>query len=70
MGVMWLLGVEQSSVLLMLLVAALGLTFWETREQGYELKVTIWWLSLVAMGHVPAYIAVRGWVAWQKRSAR
>jgi hypothetical protein len=70
MGVMWLLGVEQSSVLLMLLVAALGLTFWETREQGYELKVTIWWLSLVAMTHVLGYIGLRGWVAGRKRGDR
>jgi len=48
----------------------LGLTFWEAREQGYDRRLTVWWLSVVAMAHVPAYIVLRGWVAWQKRSAR
>lgn len=54
----------------MLLLGALGLTFWETREQGYDRRLTLWWLSVVGMAHVPAYLALRGWVAWQKRSAR
>ncbi len=67
MGVMWLLELQGNRLFLVLLVVALGLTFWEAREQGYDRRLTLWWLSVVGMAHVPAYLALRGWVAWQRR---
>ena len=69
MGIMWLLGLHQHPVPLLILVAALGMTLWEAWEQGYDRRLTLWWLSVVGMAHVPAYLALRGWVVWQKRSA-
>jgi hypothetical protein len=68
MGVMWLLELQGNLLFLVLLVVALGLTFWEAREQGYDRRLTLWWLSVVGMAHVPAYLALRGWVAWQQRA--
>ena len=70
MGILWLLDLHTKVLYFVLLLMTLGLTFWETREQGYDRRLTLWWLSVVAMAHVPAYIVLRGWVAWQKRSAR
>ena len=34
MGILWLMGAQQSAVLF--LVAALGLTSWEARQQDFE----------------------------------
>ena len=70
MGILWLLDLHTKMLYFVLLLMTLGLTFWEAREQGYDRRLTLWWLAVVAMAHVPAYIALRGWVAWQKRSAR
>ena len=70
MGILWLLDLHRSLLYFVLLLLALVLTFWEAREQGYERRLTLWWLSVVAMAHVPAYIALRGWVAWQSRGTR
>ena len=70
MGILWLLGLHEEGLYFVLLLGALGLTFWEAREQGYDRRLTMWWLSVVGMAHVPAYLALRGWVAWQQRSAR
>jgi len=68
MGIMWLLDLHRSLLYFVLLLVTLGLTFWEAREQSYDRRLTLWWLSVVGMLHVPAYLALRGWVAWQKRS--
>lgn len=62
---MWLLdritdsGISDSLVLWLLLAGAVGLTFWECRERGYRLKVTLWWVSFVAITHVAGYIVLR-----------
>lgn len=55
-------GAGQSTVLWILLAAAVGLTFWECRERGYRLKVLLWWVSFVAISHVPGYIILRFFV--------
>ena len=34
MGILWLMGAQQSAVLF--LVAALGLTWWEARQQDFD----------------------------------
>ena len=70
MGILWLLDLHTNVVYFVLLLGALGLTFWEAREQGYDRQLTLWWLSVVGMAHVPAYLALRVWVAWQKRTGR
>ena len=70
MGILWLLDLETKLLYFMLLLGVLGLTFWEVREQGYDRRLTLWWLSVVAMAHIPAYLALRGWVAIQKRRTR
>ena len=54
-------GAGQSTVLWVLLVAAVGLTFWECRERGYRLKALLWWVSFVAITpragvHNPAFL--------------
>ena len=65
MGLMWLLdritdsGISDSLMLWLLLAGAVGLTFWECRERGYRLKVTLWWVSFVAITHVVGYIVLR-----------
>ena len=52
----------QSTVLWILLAAAVGLTFWECRERGYRARVLLWWMSFVAIVHVPGYIILRFFV--------
>tara|TARA_Y100000590_G_scaffold380752_1_gene449294 strand:+ start:954 stop:1178 length:225 start_codon:yes stop_codon:yes gene_type:complete len=62
-GVLWLIGAHRSGFLFLLLLAALGLTFWEARHQGYDRRLTLWWLSVVGMTHVLGFLALRIWVA-------
>ena len=60
MGLMILAGdARYNSVLWLFLVAALLLTLWECRERGYRLKITLWWVSFVAITHVVGYIVLR-----------
>ena len=63
MGVLWLIGAHRSGFLFLLLLAALGLTFWEARQQGFDRRLTLWWVSVVGMTHVLGYLALRIWVA-------
>lgn len=58
----WLSGgdaIRQSLVLWILLVAAAGLAVWECRERGYRTTVMLWWVSVVAITHVPGYMVLR-----------
>lgn len=59
MGLMLLFGAQRSVVLWLLLLAALALTMWETRDLGLNLKSTVWWLMLVVLIHVVGYLALR-----------
>ena len=61
MGLMILLGDDaaESIMLWVFLVAAVLLTLWECRERGYRLKVTLWWVSFVAITHVVGYVVLR-----------
>lgn len=52
-------GARQSLVLWILLVAVVGLTFWECRERGYRLKILVWWMTFVAITHVVGYMILR-----------
>ena len=46
-------------MLWVLLALAVGLTFWECRSRGYRTTVTLWWMSLTAITHVPGYLVLR-----------
>lgn len=61
MGLMILLGDDapESVMLWLFLAAAVLLTLWECRERGYRLKVTLWWISFVAITHVIGYVVLR-----------
>ena len=61
---------EQSSVLFLLLVAALGLTWWEARQQDFDRRLAFWWISVVGMTHVLGYLALRLWVVYRERQDR
>jgi len=66
-GILWLLGAHRSAVLFVLLLAALGLTVWEARQQKLDRRTTLWWASVVGMTHVLGYLARRAWVANRER---
>ena len=55
-------GARNNIVLWVMLVAAVGLTFWECRERGYRGVVVLWWMSLVFITHVLGYIVLRFFV--------
>lgn len=59
MGLMILFGAQRSVVLWVLLAAAIVLTIWEVKEQGFDRRRSIWWLLLVVMTHVVGYLALR-----------
>ncbi len=67
MGVLWLMGAQQSAVLFVLLLAAIGLTWWEARQQDFDRRLTFWWISVVGMTHVLGYLALRLWVTFRER---
>ena len=67
MGILWLLGVHTKPVLFLLLLAALGLTVWEARQQNLDRRLTLWWVSVIGMTHVLGYLAMRAWVASRER---
>ena len=67
MGILWLLGVHTKPVLFLLLLAALGLTVWEARQQNLDRRLTLWWVSVVGMTHVLGYLALRAWVVSRER---
>ncbi len=69
MGILWLLGAHNSAVLFVLLIAALGLTVWEARQQKLDRRMTLWWASVVGMTHVLGYLALRAWVANRERKS-
>lgn len=60
MGLLYLFSRQGSLVLLVLLLAAVGLTFWECRERRYSVKATLWWtLFVFTLAHVVGYIILR-----------
>ncbi len=69
MGLMILADAGGSVVLLALLLAALGLTYWETREREFDRAHTTWWMLLVVLIHVIGYVALRVWLFSRDRQA-
>ena len=70
MGILYLMGAHQSGVFFLLLLAVLGLTWWEARQQDFDRRLTFWWISVVGMTHVLGYLALRVWVASSERRDR
>tara|TARA_B100001105_G_C22229864_1_gene373523 strand:+ start:415 stop:609 length:195 start_codon:yes stop_codon:yes gene_type:complete len=64
------MGAHQSGVFFLLLLAVLGLTWWEARQQDFDRRLTFWWISVVGMTHVLGYLALRVWVASSGRRDR
>ena len=64
------MGAHQSGVFFLLLLAVLGLTWWEARQQDFDRRLTFWWISVVGMTHVLGYLAWRAWVASSERRDR
>ena len=62
-----MMGAQQSAVLFVLLLAAIGLTWWEARQQDFDRRLTFWWISVVGMTHVLGYLALRLWVTFRER---
>lgn len=68
MGLLILAGdARRSIVLWVLLAVAMGLTLWECRDRGYRAKVTLWWVTFVAIVHVPGYLVLRFFVRSPRR---
>ncbi len=51
--------VSRSWPLWILLVGAVGLTFWECHERGYRPRVVLWWMTFVGLTHVLGYLILR-----------
>ena len=64
------MGAHQTGVFFLLLLAVLGLTWWEARQQDFDRRLTFWWISVVGMTHVLGYLALRAWVASSERRDR
>ena len=67
MGLMILIGAQDNLILAVVLLVAIGLAFWETREHKFNIKQTVWALLFVALLHVPGYLALRFWLNYRKR---
>ncbi len=68
MGLLILAGdARRSIVLWALLAVAMALTLWECRERGYRAKITLWWVTFVAITHVIGYLILRFFVSPSRR---
>ena len=57
-------------ILLLTLLGALWLSWVELREErDLSRQVQLWWMLLVALLHVPGFLALRAWVALRRRRA-
>ena len=70
MALLMLFEATSSIVMWLALIGAIGLTVWEVREHGFGKKVSMWWILLVVLTHVPGYLALRGFTAYRTRKAQ
>ncbi len=49
------------------LLASVGLTIWEVREHEFSKKAQLWWILFVLLVHVPGYLMLRGFTAYQRQ---
>ena len=68
MLIFWLLGIYPF-VLLLTWAICFYLTFIEARQQHFDAMRTLWWMLLVFLIHFPAYLALRAWVFYKRRTA-
>ncbi len=69
MGLIMLLDAGGNGILLLTLLGALVLTYWECRTNELTWRSTLWWLSLVLLVHVVGYIALRLWLLGRRGQA-
>lgn len=67
MGLIILLGAGGNGIMLLTLVGAMALTYWECKQAEMPWRTTAWWLSLVLLIHVFGYLALRLWIATRGR---
>jgi hypothetical protein len=63
--IFWLLGYFPM-VLLLTWAVAMYLTFVEARQQQMDWRHTLWWLQLTFLTHFVGYLALRGWLFYQR----
>lgn len=63
MGLIMLLDAGGNSVMLLTLVGAVALTYWECKSSEMNWRTTAWWVSFVLLTHVIGYLALRLWTA-------
>jgi hypothetical protein len=54
-------------ILLVTLIGALYLTWFELRDEPLDNQVKLWWYLLVLLTHVPGYLALRIWLVFRRR---
>lgn len=69
MGLIMLLDAGGNGILLLTLLGALVLTYWECHTNEMTWRSTLWWLSLVLLVHVVGYIALRLWLLGRRGQA-
>jgi hypothetical protein len=57
-------------ILLVTLIGALYLTWFELRDEPLDKQVKLWWYLLVLLTHVPGYLALRIWLVFRRRGER
>lgn len=68
MGLMMLLNAEASGIMWLALVGAVLLTWWECRGAQMSSRATLWWVSVVLLIHALGYLALRAWLAGQRKN--
>ena len=66
--IFWLLGLYPM-VLLLTWAVCFYLTFIEARQQRLDAMRTLWWMLLVFFTHFLGYLALRGYVFFDRRRA-
>ena len=51
------------AILLLTLIVALYLTWYDVKDEEVDFQVKAWWFLFVLITHVPGYLAFRAWIA-------
>lgn len=58
------------AILLLTLAGMVYLSWVEVRREPVAANVKLWWCLLVALTHLPGYVALRVWVTSRRRRRR
>lgn len=64
MGLLLLFEATDNAIMWLALLVAVGLAYWEVRENQFGKKAKMWWVLLVLLIHVPGYLVLRGTTAY------